>query len=138
MVPDVFSKEKRSEVMRSVRSYNTKWEMDFRRELWRRGLRYRVHYGPRKIDVAFPGKEVAVFLDSCFWHYCPEDRELPETNRAFWKKKLEGNYERDRRVTRELTEEGWTVIRLWGHDVDKDPAGCVRRVEEAVFTNGSQ
>ena len=127
MVPDIFSKAKRSEVMRRVRSYDTKWEMDFRRELWRRGLRYRVHYGPRKIDMAFPRQRVAVFLDSCFWHYCPEHRELPESNREFWRKKLEGNYERDRRVTNELEGKGWTVLRLWSHDF-------VRRPEDAVET----
>ncbi len=116
MTPDVFSKEKRSEVMSKIRGYDTNWEVQFRRRLWHRGLRYRIHYGPRKIDVAFPGAKFAVFLDSCFWHYCPEHRQLPKTNRAFWRKKLEGNYERDQRVTAELEEAGWTVLRLWSHE----------------------
>lgn len=114
--------------MRRIRSKNTKWELDFRRLLWRRGLRYRVHYGPHKIDVAFPRQNVAVFLDSCFWHYCPEHRELPESNREFWRRKLEGTWERDSRVTRQLEEQGWTVVRLWSHDFVKHPEEAVSKV----------
>lgn len=132
MTPDVFTPEKRSEVMRSVRSYDTRWEVDFRKRLWRRGLRYRVHYGPHKIDVAFPGPRLAVFLDSCFWHYCPEHRELPETNRDFWRKKLETNYARDQRVTKRLEAGGWTVLRLWSHEFVEKPEAAVAKVFETL------
>jgi DNA mismatch endonuclease (patch repair protein) len=132
MTPDVFTQEKRSEVMQKIRSYDTTWEVAFRRRLWRRGLRYRVHYGPRKIDVAFPRENVAVFLDSCFWHYCPEHRELPKSNREFWREKLEGNYERDRRVTAELQADGWTVLRLWSHEFVNEPEAAVAKVFEAL------
>src|SRR2546425_13351868 len=106
-MPDVFSREKRSKVMRSIRSRDTQFELLVRREFDRRGLRYRTNYGPNKIDVAFPAKRVAVFLDSCFWHYCPVHRELPKTNRRFWKAKLERNRSRDFKTTRLLRSLGW-------------------------------
>jgi DNA mismatch endonuclease (patch repair protein) len=97
MTPDVFTQEKRSEVMKKIRSYDTTWEVAFRKRLWRRGLRYRVRYEPRKIDVASPRENVAVFLDSCLWHFCPEHREPWKSNREFSWEKSEGNYERGRR-----------------------------------------
>src|SRR2546426_889892 len=116
MTPDVFTTEQRSALMKKVRSKNTAWEVAFRALLWRRGLRYRLHYGPYHIDIAFVSEKVAVFLDSCFWHYCLRHGELPHTNREFWKTKLEGNRRRDESVTRALRKRGWIVVRLWSHD----------------------
>ena len=68
---DKISKEKRSKIMSAIRSKDTKPELSLRRALWAQGLRYRIHYGKEKIDIAFPSKKVAVFVDGCFWHRCP-------------------------------------------------------------------
>ena len=118
---DVFSKAKRSEVMRRVRSRDTQWELGFRRVLWKRGLRYRTNYGPFRIDIAFPNQRLAVFLDSCFWHFCPQHGETPATNREFWLLKFHKTRKRDAKATKQLTKEGWVVVRLWSHDFLRDP-----------------
>ena len=95
-------------------------EMALRRELFARGLRYRVGYKvpglPRRtIDIAFPGRRIAVFVDGCFWHGCPEHCVAPKNNAGWWNSKLEGNRQRDAETTVHLREAGWTVLRLWEH-----------------------
>ena len=132
VTPDVFSKEKRSEIMARIRSKDTRWEIAFRRKLHRRGLRYRLYYGPYKIDIAFPKARIAVFLDSCWWHYCPTHREIPKTNAEFWLRKFERTSIRDRRVTRTLRNAGWTVLRLWSHDYVPRPDAAATKVERRV------
>lgn len=132
VTPDILTSRQRSERMRRIRSRDTAWELDFRRWLWRLGLRYRVHYGRHRIDVAFVGGRLAVFLDSCFWHLCPEHGELPETNRHLWRRKLEGNRARDARTTRSLRREGWAVLRLWSHDFVSNPEAAALRVLHAL------
>ncbi len=132
MPSDVFTREKRSDIMRRIRSKNTSWEVNFRRVLWRRGLRYRVHYGPHRIDIAFVPGRLAVFLDSCFWHFCPRHREVPVDNRAYWLAKLQRNFARDKRVTEELQREGWSVLRLWSHDFILHPEAAADRVASAL------
>lgn len=117
---DVFTKAKRSEVMRRVRSRDTGWELGFRRVLWKRGLHYRTNYGPFRIDIAFPGQRLAVFLDSCFWHFCPQHGEIPATNTDFWLMKFHKTRARDAKATRQLSKEGWVVVRLWSHDFLRD------------------
>src|SRR5436309_12690154 len=113
--------------MSRIRSRDTRLEVDFRRKLWRRGLRYRLYHGPYKVDVAFPSWKVAIFVDSCFWHYCPAHGDLPQSNREFWKDKLERNVRRDQIVSRRLAENGWTVLRIWGHEIVKNPEGTVEK-----------
>ena len=125
---DVFSSEKRSEIMRRIRSRDTKWEINFRRRLWMRGLRYRTNYGPFKVDIAFPQRHLAVFLDSCFWHFCPDHGEIPVANRDFWLQKFERTPSRDKIVDRRLEEAGWHVMRFWSHDFVHDPDPSVTRV----------
>jgi len=131
-VTDVFTREKRSEIMSRIRSRHTRLEIDFRRKLWRRGLRYRLYHGPYKVDIAFPSRKLAIFVDSCFWHYCPAHRDLPKSNRDFWKKKLERNVRRDQQVSRLLTETGWMVVRLWGHEIVNNPDSSVEKVVAAM------
>lgn len=91
-----------------------------RSELWRRGLRYRVDHAVvgrrRRVDIAFPGSKVAVFVDGCFWHGCPEHGTLPKTNSEWWAEKLAANIARDRSTDSQLEEAGWTVVRVWEHD----------------------
>lgn len=70
--------------------------------------------------MTFPGPRVAVFVDGCFWHGCPDHYVAPRTSLAFWRKKLRDNVDRDRRQTLILERDGWTVVRLWEHEIYTD------------------
>ncbi|WP_233580495.1 very short patch repair endonuclease [Streptomyces triticirhizae] len=108
-------------VMRANRGRDTKPELLLRSLLHQRGLRYRVSIRPlpdlrRTADVVFPKARVAVFVDGCFWHGCPEHHR-PATKRAeFWREKIEGNRARDAETSRLLLERGWRVVRAWEHE----------------------
>lgn len=95
--------------------------MLLRRELHRRGLRYRVdaklpETPRRRADVLFPRRKIAVFVDGCFWHACPLHATAPQNNGAWWRTKLEGNVARDRDTDQRLNDLGWTVLRFWEHE----------------------
>lgn len=79
--------------------------------------------------MVFRGPRVAVFIDGCFWHGCPEHGTAPRSNAAWWRDKLEGNRRRDETATREIEDAGWTVIRIWEHE---DPDAAARRVTAVV------
>ena len=115
---DTVSKKKRSEIMSQVRSKNTGIELSLRKSLWKRGLRYRIHYGPESIDIAFPSKRIAIFIDGCFWHGCPKHGTIPKTNRDYWQKKISDNNRRDRRKKTTLSNNGWKVLRVWQHELE--------------------
>ncbi len=83
-------------------------------------------------DFVFPTQRVAVFVDGCFWHQCPKHATMPATNRSWWRSKLIANVERDARNTRLLRRRGWSVLRIWEHDVKADPLRCGRRIARAV------
>jgi DNA mismatch endonuclease, patch repair protein len=114
---------------------DTKPERALRSQLHRRGMRFRkdfpIRVGRRLVrpDVVFTGARVAVFLDGCFWHSCPEHGTSPRRNSTYWTRKLHMNVERDRRVTAELGREGWHVIRVWEHEAAADAAA---RITKAV------
>lgn len=96
-------------------------EVAIRRALHRRGLRYRVNMplpgiGKVRPDIVFTRVRVAVFVDGCFWHRCPEHGTSPKTNADWWRQKLDTNVERDRTTDTALVEAGWTVIRIWEHE----------------------
>lgn len=109
------------------RSKNTRPELALRRELRAVGLtgyrlRWPVPGAPRRsIDVAFVGRRIAVMVDGCFWHGCPEHGSAPSGNGGYWGPKLERNAARDRETTALLEDAGWTVLRFWSH---ANPAGC--------------
>lgn len=107
-----------SRTMKRVRRKDTKPELLLRRELHRRGLRYRVDYDkvPGRPDIALTRAKIAVFVDGCFWHGCPLHVTYPQNNHEWWVAKLARNRERDLAVTRRLQELGWTVLRYWTHD----------------------
>lgn len=115
-------------------SKNTRPELLLRQALWQAGLRYRLHsrtpHG--RPDVVFPGPRVAVFIDGCFWHGCPEHYVRPRTNNAFWAQKLLQNFERDHRQTVALEQDGWTVVRVWEHEVYEQLGSLVERVRAAL------
>ncbi|HSK70962.1 MAG TPA: very short patch repair endonuclease [Pyrinomonadaceae bacterium] len=114
----------RSQQMALVKSKNTSFEMLLRRELWRRGLRYRANdrtvFG--KPDLVFKSKKIAVFVDSEFWHGkdYPNGRNIPQTNREYWTNKIERNIARDKEVNRTLKKEGWKIVRIWSKDLKKN------------------
>lgn len=132
---DIWSKKKRSEVMSRIRgSGNKETELVlaslFRKHRisgWRRKQRM-----PGNPDFVFYTEGVAVFVDGCFWHFCPKHRTMPKTNRAFWKNKLETNRKRDASITRRLRTHGWKVLRIWEHDLVKRPDACIRRMRRAL------
>lgn len=120
--------------MQSNRSRDTAPELALRSALHRRGLRFRKHVRPVAglcctVDVLFPTERLAVFVDGCYWHSCPEHRSYPITNGDWWRAKLSATRERDEHNTETLTRAGWTVIRVWEHE-DVDVAA--RRVIETL------
>ena len=110
--------------MQSNRGRDTSPEMALRRAVHALGLRYRVNRRPlksvrRTADLVFPSAHVAVFVDGCFWHGCPDHYVAPKANADFWAAKLKGNRARDLETDVTLEREGWTVIRVWEHeDID--------------------
>lgn len=133
-MPDVFTKAKRSEVMSRIRSRgNVRTELRlvavFRAQGitgWRRhlvvkgeGKRNEGKVVRARPDFVFPKAKVAVFVDGCFWHGCPKCYVRPKQNRKFWDAKREGNMARDRTQSRALRAAGWTVLRLWEHELAK-------------------
>ncbi len=93
-------------------------ELALRRELHRRGLRFRVNHRalPGTPDIALTRARLAIFIDGCFWHGCPEHGTLPRNNREWWRAKLEANRERDSRKDRQLEELGWSALHYWEHE----------------------
>jgi DNA mismatch endonuclease (patch repair protein) len=126
--------ERKSVAMRAQRERDTGIEREIRSRLHARGLRFRVHRrllkgSRREVDVVFPGAKVAVFVDGCFWHGCPEHGTWPRNNADFWRRKIEGNVERDRDTDARLEADGWTVLRVWEHEA---PADAAARIADAV------
>ena len=108
--------------MRSNRRSDTKPEFLIRSLLHRSGVRFRKDYAIRlptgkvvHADIAFTRRRLAVFVDGCFWHQCPDHGTLPKSNRAYWIPKLRQNVDRDRAIDRELKGGGWLVLRFWEH-----------------------
>lgn len=120
--------------MSRQRTRNTGPEMEIRRHLHRKGLRFRLHCRPeagvrRAADVVFRPSKVAVFVDGCFWHCCPVHGTMPRANGEWWAAKLAANQARDAGTTAKLTELGWEVIRVWEHEA---PAEAAERIAEVV------
>jgi DNA mismatch endonuclease, patch repair protein len=111
-------------------------ELAIRTVLFRMGLRYRIDLRPipslrRKADLVFTRLKIAVFVDGCFWHGCPQHATWPKANGEFWRQKIVGNRERDRDTDQKLTKVGWLSIRVWEHeDPDKAAARIVRIVRK--------
>lgn len=116
---DRVQKEKRSKIMAAIRSKNTKPELALRSALWRRGLRFRLYYGKEKIDIAFPSRKLAVFVDGCFWHKCPLHFHPPKSRKDYWAPKLAKNVARDKQKDERLKAKGWLVLRFWEHDISE-------------------
>lgn len=116
----------RSRNMAAIRRRDTKPEARLRSALHRLGYRFRKDHPIRvegkliRPDIAFTKRRVAVFVDGCFWHCCPEHGRKPSVNGAYWSPKLEGNVKRDRDQTAALASAGWMVMRFWEHEAQDD------------------
>ena len=116
--------------MAKIRQKGTGAELALRWELYRRGLRYRVGYvvlkRPRRVaDIAFPGLKIAVFVDGCYWHGCPEHATWPKHNAEFWRQKIETSRLRDTDTNSRLLNAGWMVLRFWEHQSPIEAAETV-------------
>lgn len=119
--------------MSRVKTRDTAPEMTLRRALWANGLRgWRLH--PKQVrgrpDLAWIGRQIAVFVDGAFWHGHP-DYYWGQSGK-FWDEKIDRNRNRDEKVNRELRDAGWTVLRFWDFEVDQDEQSCVRAVRAAL------
>ncbi|MFJ3954644.1 very short patch repair endonuclease [Streptomyces libani] len=120
--------------MQAIRSRDTEPERLIRRLVHAQGLRYRVAAKPlpglrRTADMVFRPAKVAVFIDGCYWHGCPEHYVPPKTNPGYWSDKVAGNIARDRDTDRRLREAGWTVLRFWEHE---SPDACALQIAAMV------
>lgn len=119
---DTVSRKKRSEVMRAVKSKDTKIEIAFRKALWRKGFRYRKnpkgYFG--NPDLVLKKYKTAIFIDSCFWHGCKKHCRMPNTNKKYWIEKIERNKKRDKEVNRYYKKLGWKVTLVWEHDIRRE------------------
>ena len=150
-MPDVFTKAKRSAVMARIRSRgNRATELALVRLFralgitgWRRHLPIRnSEFGIQNFqvrpDFVFPKLRLAVFVDGCFWHGCPQHATQPKGNAAFWRKKFAANQARDRLVTRVLRRAGWRVLRIWEHELARKHATALARRLRRAMQPGSR
>ncbi len=136
-------RESISIVMSANKAKNSKPEIYLRKALWKENMRgYRIH--PKKIsgrpDIAFTSKNIALFVNGCFWHRCPHCKlELPKTNQGFWRKKFEANMARDKNKIKELKSKGWICIVIWECEIKKNVSNVVKKLKKNYancFSNG--
>lgn len=125
--------------MSKVRRTGTKPETEIRKLLHAKGLRFRVDKPVfrdkrRRVDIAFGPTQVAVFVDGCFWHGCPDHMTWPKSNPEFWRTKIQSNIQRDRDTDQRLADMGWLSLRFWEHEDPKVVADSIERVVAARRT----
>lgn len=134
---DIFTPEKRTKIMSSIKGKDTKIEIVLRKALWHEGIKgYRLHLKlPGKPDIAFTKYKVAIFCDGDFWHGYNfsewEDRLSP-----YWHKKIKRNIERDKENDKNLIEDGWTVIHFWEWQILKDVERCKKEIIKVLLEKG--
>lgn len=120
-MPDTLTTEQRHRCMSHIRSKNTKPEVLVRKELFRRGYRYRINVSelPGKPDIVLPKYKTAIFVNGCFWHGHEGCKRfvLPKSNREYWEFKIRRNQQRDRMASKMLQEDGWNTITIWECDL---------------------
>jgi DNA mismatch endonuclease (patch repair protein) len=111
-----------------------------RKELHRRGLRYRVNSRelPGRPDIVFTAARIAVFVDGCFWHSCPDHGILPKNNREWWRDKLARNVERDREKDARLAQMGWIVVHVWEHELPSSAADAIEGFWRSAHENAAR
>ena len=125
---DIFTKEKRSWVMSRIRGTNTKIDIKMKKMLKDSGYKFEMYpkmYG--NPDFVNKRKKISIYCDGDFWHgYKYHEKKKP--SKKFWRDKIETNMKRDKRYARKLRREGWSVLRFWEHDIEKNPEKCTRRI----------
>lgn len=133
---DVHTKEQRSRNMSAIRGrYNKSTEiavLKLFRKSRMKGWRRHPKRLPGTPDFVFPGYKIAIFLDGCFWHGCPKCKLCPGTNKRFWNAKIRTNRKRDSAAKKQLTGNGWKVLRFWEHDIKNNPNKVINRIKNAL------
>jgi DNA mismatch endonuclease (patch repair protein) len=129
--------------MSRQRSKNTAPEVEVRRELHARGVRFRTDVKLERdlrtrADIAWRRLKLAIFIDGCFWHGCPDHATRPAANAEWWAVKLDGNIARDRRTDAILADRGWTVLRFWEHQASADVADATVAVLRDLRNEGNR
>ncbi|TVT27641.1 very short patch repair endonuclease [Salinicoccus cyprini] len=130
---DMMTPEQRKRTMSRIRA-QSKLENRITKALWAKGYRFRKNVRRLKgtPDIAIQKYKVVIFIDSCFWHVCPEHGNWPKSNQAFWNQKLARNMERDREVDTHYHAQGWHIMRLWEHEFKDDFEGAVDRIADFI------
>ena len=119
--------------MASIHSKDTKPEVIFRKALYAAGFRYRIHYDiPGKPDIVFLAARLAVFVDGDFWHGYNWLQKGIIPSQRYWQDKIRKNVQRDKKQDSALQERGWTVLRIWEHEVLGSLPDCIERVKRCV------
>lgn len=147
-MPDVLTKEQRHKNMQHIRSQDTRPEIILRKALWNKGYRYRKNWKdlPGKPDIVITKYRICIFVDSEFFHgkgfyggynskkYYNLEEQLKHGSHAdFWLKKIKDNMKHDKEITRQLSEQDWTVLRFWSKDVINHTEECLKTIDEAVL-----
>lgn len=121
--------QQRSKIMSSIKAVS-KLESLVTQELWRKGFRFRrnVRGMVGTPDIAIKKYKVVIFIDSCFWHFCPIHGRMPKSNIEFWKKKLERNQERDKEHTQFYLQKEWHILRIWEHEIRQNFDETIQKI----------
>jgi DNA mismatch endonuclease, patch repair protein len=129
--------ESTSRLMSKIKGRNTNPELYIRRELWQKRIRgYRLHWkkAPGTPDISFPGKKIAIFINGCFWHRCPNCKPpMPKSHSNFWFNKFQKNVDRDKIKIQQLNENGWRTITLWECQIMTDINSCTERIKNCII-----
>jgi len=133
---DIWSKQKRSEVMSKIRGKNTKPEMILRSQLFKQGFRFRVHQKdlPGKPDIVLAKYKIVIFVHGCFWHYHNDCREgrIPLSNSKFWKEKLQRNIVKDEANIKALKKDKWKVFVIWECEIEKQLEQTMKKLTAKI------
>jgi len=134
---DNLTKEQRHKNMCNIQSTGTKIEKDVSKALWNLGYRFRknVKTLPGKPDIAVKKYKIAVFLDSCFFHKCPEHFKKPKSNLEYWEPKIQRNIKRDKEVSRYYKANNWHILRVWEHEIKKDFDKTIIKIQKFIDKN---
>lgn len=131
-------KEITSRIMSAIRNKDTKPELILRKALWSNGIRgYRLHWKkvPGRPDISFPGRKVAIFVNGCFWHRCPNCQPaMPKSHSEFWSKKFEKNIERDSLKLNLLSSEGWKTMVIWECQIKNNVSNFIKKVKSLLHS----
>ena len=131
---DNLTPEQRHKNMTHIKSTNTKIEKDITNALWNLGYRFRKNVKglPGKPDIAIKKHKVVIFLDSCFWHKCPEHFKKPKSNLEYWEPNIKRNVERDAEINRYYQNKNWHILRIWEHEVKKDFDNTLAKISKFI------